>query len=125
MMKNAGITLFISMLMLGGIAHAGTQSLVTAPINSVFGDSDTVFCNAVNIGTKPIDITFESRDVNGVIVSTLGPITVQPGAVHGLQEVATSQYCRFLIKGSKKNVRAQAVYYNTPGTHYLLSVPAQ
>ena len=122
---NTGSAVLLSVLMFGGIAHAGTQSLVTAPMNSMFGDSDTLFCQAVNVGTKPIAITFESHNVSGAIVTTLGPMTLQPGGVRGLQEVSAAQYCRFVIKGSKKNVRAHAVYYNTPGPHFLLSVPAQ
>lgn len=105
-------------------AEAGVTTLVTAPANSTFGDSDTVFCQVVNIGKKPLPITITTRNVSGVVVSTKD-VTIAPGAVDGLQEGGTSQYCRFDVSGSKKNVRAQAIYYNTPGQHLLLTVPAQ
>jgi hypothetical protein len=117
------LTAAVLALALTGAAEAKSQTLYTAPANSVFGDSDTLFCQAVNVSNKTIDVTFESHDVNGNLVSTITH-TLNPGEVRGLQEGSTAQYCKFLVP-KRKSVRAQAIYYNTPGTHYLLAVPAQ
>jgi hypothetical protein len=112
-------------LLASATAEAGEQVLVTAPINSTFADSDTLFCQAVNVGKKPIEITFQSHAVMGNVVGLKGPVTLDPGEVDGLQELASAQYCKFLVTGSRKGVRAHAVYYDSANMRYLLSIPAQ
>jgi hypothetical protein len=119
------ILLVVALGVLVSGAWAGTQVLVTAPAQSPFGDSTALYCQAVNAGTKPIDVTFESHDGTGAVVSTLGPQTLAPGAVGFFIETGLADYCRFVVNGSKKNVRAMAIYYDGVGQHYLFTVPAQ
>jgi len=106
-------------------AWAATQALVTAPAESPFGNSTALYCQAVNAGTKPIDVTIESHNATGAVVSTKGPLTLAPGEVGFFLETLAAHYCRFVVNGSKRNVRAMAIYYDGPGQRYLFSVPAQ
>jgi hypothetical protein len=112
-------------LVVSSAVWAGTQALVTAPAQVPFGVATVLYCQAVNAGTKPVDVTFESHNASGAVVSTLGPQTIAPGAVGFFAESGLADYCRFVVNGSKKNLRAMAIYYDNVGGRYLIAVPAQ
>jgi hypothetical protein len=106
-------------------AHAGGKVLWTAPGLAGYPSTQTIYCDIVNVGTTPQDVTIEVLDYFGnATVSPLGPVTLAPesGQANGDFSGAGAR-CRFTVTGSTKKVRAMAVYDN--GSQYTIAVPAQ
>ena len=107
-------------------AHAG-KVLWTAPALAAYpaGSGRTIYCDVVNVGTTPQDVTIDILDYFGTVVNTAGPITLPPetGNALGASNDFNSARCRFTVTGSTKKVRAMAVYDN--GSDYTIAVPAQ
>jgi hypothetical protein len=102
-------------------AHAGSKSLLSAPIPAGTG---TVYCDVTNIDpTNPIDVTGEIDDINGVAVHGPSTQTVLPGTGTFFgPSSGSAAYCKLTVNGSTKNLRAMGIYDN--GTDYTVSLPA-
>jgi len=104
-------------------AHAATV-LATAPADASYPNTQTLYCDVVNKGTKPVTVTIEAIEYDGTVDATLAAAVLAPATGTFLQGGGTSAWCRFtVISGSAHNLRAMGVYDN--GTNYVLSVPAQ
>ena len=104
-------------------AHAG-KVLWTAPALAAYPSTQTIYCDIVNVGTTPQDVTIDVLDYFGNLIQGGFPQTLPPeqGTAVGDASGAGAR-CRFTVTGSTKKVRAMAVYDN--GTNYTISVPAQ
>jgi hypothetical protein len=125
-MKNGiGRTLAAGLLLatIATSAHAG-KVLWTAPALGAYPSTQTVYCDIVNVGTTPQDVTIDILDYFGNVV--LGgfsqPLAPEQGTALGDGSGAGAR-CRFTVTGSTKKVRAMAVYDN--GSQYTIAVPAQ
>jgi hypothetical protein len=107
-------------------AHAGGKVLWTPPALASYpsGSGRTIFCDVVNVGTTPQDVTIEILDYFGAVVTSVGPTTLaaESGTAWGDSGFSSAR-CRFTVTGSTKKIRAMAIYDN--GTDYTVSVPAQ
>jgi hypothetical protein len=110
-------------------ASAGTSQagkvLWTAPALHMYPTNQTLYCDVVNVGTTPQDVTIEILDyygavTSGPVTSTLGP---EQGNALGEASPLGGARCRFTVSGSTKKVRAIAVYDN--GSAYTVAFPAQ
>ena len=125
-MKNGiGRTLAAGMLLatLTTSAHAG-KVLWTAPALGAYPTLQTIYCDIVNVGTTPQDVTIDILDYFGnpvgfQVVQTLAPET---GTANG-DGSGSGARCRFTVSGSTKKVRAMAIYDD--GSAYTVAVPAQ
>jgi hypothetical protein len=106
-------------------AHAGAKVMVTAPAMHIYPAAQTMYCDIVNVGKVPADVTIEAVDYFGSV--TAGPITQTLPPFNGtaLGDSATDggAFCRFTVSGSTKSFRAMAIYDN--GSSYTVAVPAQ
>ena len=104
-----------------GTAQAG-KVLWTAPADASFPGNQTIYCDAVNVGTTPQQVTFEILDNTGSVVGGPSSIVLPPEQGNALGSFGGGTRCRFTVSGSTKKVRAVAVYDN--GSGYTLAVPA-
>ena len=125
MKNNIGRTLIAGMLLatLATSAHAG-KVLWTAPALAAYPSLQTIYCDIVNVGTTPQDVTIDILDYFGnpvgfPLTQTLAPET---GTANG-DGSGSGARCRFTLTGSTKKVRAMAIYDN--GSGYTVAIPAQ
>jgi hypothetical protein len=106
-------------------AFAGNNILYTAPALHVYPTDQTLYCDVLNVGSKPVDVTIEILDYFGVATTAPVTSTLQPGQGNALGEGAPlgGAYCRFTSTGSKKTLRGVAVYDD--GSTYTMAIPAQ
>jgi hypothetical protein len=125
MKTSIGRTLAAGMLLatITTSAHAG-KVLWTAPALGAYPTTQTIYCDVVNVGTTPQDVTIDVLDYFGNLIQGGFPQTLAPeqGTADGDGSGACAR-CRFTVTGSTKRVRAMAVYDN--GSQYTIAVPAQ
>ena len=105
-------------------AHAAT--LYTQGASSIA--AETLYCQAVNVKSAPVDVTIEVHHIDGTVLSSSnGPITIQPGHIAGRSSSQSgADYCKFIVAGSKRAVRAAAFFSNPANNdEYTVAVPAQ
>lgn len=109
-------------LALGGTARAGTP-LASAPVE-IDTHGWTMFCDASNVGTSPVQIVTEYLNFGGTVKESHGPKTLDPG--YGVSYASVpgdgTAYCRItVVSGNPKSVRAMALIANGAG-RYLSSL---
>jgi hypothetical protein len=105
-------------------AHA-TKTLNTAPALDFFLGGEKLYCNIVNTGTSAVDVTIQVRYDNGM-VQAQGTTTLQPGHYDVLSAGnLVSAYCRFVIQGSSRGIRAEGVYIDPQTGDRTVAVPAR
>lgn len=107
---------------LGGTARAGTV-LGSAPVE-IDSHGWTMFCDASNVGTAPVQIVTEYCNFAGDVKQSYGPQTVDPGqgVSHASVPGSGTAYCRVtVVSGNAKSVRALALIANASG-RYLSSL---
>jgi hypothetical protein len=113
-------------LTVGSSASAGSKLLATAPAFAGYPgvNSHTLYCDCVNVGTKPVDVFVEILEYNGTVV-TSQTFTLAPGTGNALTGGSgVGAWCRFTpTAGSTKNLRGVAIYDD--GTAYRAAIPAQ
>ena len=127
MLKSSFLVATMAIALSTATAHAGGGKVLwTPPALALYPASQTIYCDAVNVGKVQQDVTFEVLDYYGNV--TTGPITVtllpetgsalgEPNGVNG------GARCRFTATGSAKSLRAMAVYDNSSA--YTVALPAQ
>ena len=125
-MKSWSFTLAIGLLTiaLAAPAHA-TKVLYTAPALDFFSGGEKLFCNVVNAGTSTVDVTIEAHYDDGTL-QAMGSLPLAPGHYNVLtaQNLA-SAYCRFVIQGPARGIRAEAVYIDLQTGERTVTVPAR
>jgi hypothetical protein len=123
-MKKISIALAVVTLVSMASATQAATILATAPARASYPNSQTIYCDAVNAGTKPVTLTFEAVQYDGTVDASNVDVVMAPGTGDGIPGGAESAWCRFTVtKGSAKSIRAMAVY-DDAGT-YVMSVPAR
>ena len=91
----------------------------------IYPAQQTLYCDIVNVGTKPINATIEILDYFGNVTTGPASSSLAPFNGNALGEGGANAgaYCRFTVNTSKKNVRAVGVYDNN--TSYQMAIPAQ
>lgn len=106
----------VAALTLAPMAHAASV-LVTSPL----ARGGVAFaCQIANVGTADINVTIETVQGNGAVISTFRT-SIVPGSSFGVGRLANdgsrTLYCRFTLnKGSKNKVRANACAYSSMDT---------
>jgi hypothetical protein len=124
MIKRIGTVMAAGMLLatLATSAHAG-KVLWTAPAQGAYPGLQTLFCDIVNVGTTPQEVTIDILDYFGNVVQ--GPLqqllVPEQGTALG-DGSGSGARCRFTVSGSTKKVRAIAMYDN--GSAYTVAIPA-
>jgi hypothetical protein len=105
-------------------AHA-TKTLNTASALDFFSGGEKLYCNIVNTGTSAVNVTIQARYDNGMLQAQ-GSILLQPGQYDVLSAGnLVSSYCRFVIQGSSRGIRAEGVYIDPQTGHRTVAVPAR
>jgi hypothetical protein len=100
--------------------------LYTAPAETGLGQvAERMWCSAVNTSTAPITVTIDGMDYKGDVVSTSGPLTVEPDESPIRALLNGSVYCRFTVSGSARKVVAGAFYARLSDSKLVSFVPAQ
>jgi hypothetical protein len=125
-MKAWTSTLVMGALAVGLAAPAhATKTLNTAPALDFFSGGEQLYCNVVNTGTSVVEVTMQARYDNGM-VQAQGTTSLQPGHYTALWAGnVVSAYCRFMIQGSSRGIRAEGVYIDPQTGHRTVAVPAR
>lgn len=123
MSKISMVLAVATLVSMTSTARAGGV-LVTAPASASYPTAQTLYCDALNAGTKPLTITFEAVQYDGTVDASQVDTILAPGQGDALLAAGGSAYCRFTVtKGSSKKVRAAALYDD--GAGYTVAIPAQ
>lgn len=105
-------------------AHA-TKVLNTAPALDFLLGNEQLFCNVANVGTSTVSVTIEAHYDSGLL-QAMSTISLAPGEYTVLSNKnAILAYCRFVIQGSSRGIRADGVYIDTQTGERTLTVPAR
>jgi hypothetical protein len=107
----------VACLLFAGSAHAGGV-LYTGGVYTGAGTSTV--CRVTNVGKRPIDVTVEPMDADGVAEST-NTATFPVGNSSGYPGTENTRYCKFTVhKGGKKSIRATMHVSNATGMLVVL-----
>ena len=97
--------------------------LETPPID---GDGDAIYCQIRNVGSTPMTATIEGLSSYGNTGSS-SSVTLPRGGVasHLAGGALPPTSCRFMVSGSRKNVRAISLYWSPTAAAYKLALPAR
>lgn len=117
-----GLALAVAGLALGGRAEAA--ALFTAPAQASFA-GEQMLCDALNAGRTPVLMTIEVRDYSGSVVDATQQFYFPAGDTASyVSTKAAAAYCKFIVVGSPKRIRAQAIYTYVNGSRTIV-VPAK
>ena len=104
------------------LATAASADTTLSTSSFVASATQDVWCNVTNLGTKPVTVTMEHVNIDGMVLMT-GTLEIVPqGSDSTSMDGAGLVRCRFTGKFSRKSVRAVAFLLDG-GT--VLSVPAE
>jgi hypothetical protein len=119
--------------LLGVGVAAADQVLATAPARA--SGTGTIICTVANISTKPVTVFTEIFDSNGAIPQESESLPLQGTQVTLAPNNAAATnsfegagwFCKFTItQGSKRDIRAQAIFWDLNGMgEYDMAIPAQ
>jgi len=124
-MKAWRYALAMGALAIGLAAPAHAKVLYTAPSSDDFF-GEKLYCNVVNTGSSTVNVIIEARYGDGT-VQGMGTVSLDPGhyTVLTAGNNWTAMYCRFVIQGSSRGIRAEGVYVDPQTGNRTVSVPAR
>jgi|SRR5262245_8298342 len=110
-------------LAIAGVARAAAV-LETPPVMAK--EDHVIWCQLRNVGSTPMTATIEGFGFYDIPVNS-SSVTLPPGgaASHLAGNDFFMSSCRFTVSGSKKNVRAIALYWSPAAAAYKLALPAR
>jgi hypothetical protein len=100
-----------------GPAHAGSV-LFTA--GTYTGPGTTTVCRVTNVSSRPVDVTVEPMDGDGIAESS-NTATFPPGNSSGYSGTTNTRYCKFtILKGGKKAIRGSMQVTDAAGLLVVL-----
>jgi hypothetical protein len=117
---------FLSLAVAGLALTAPAQAAVvrTAPASAAYAGA-VLLCEDVIAKSSMVTITIEARDYNGNLIDSIGPYPDSGGGASSWAPDPGAAYCKFIIAGSSKSIRAQAVYVDPATGHRMVAIPAR
>lgn len=125
-MRTARSILVMALLGVGLAAPAhAAKRLNTAPALDYFSGGEKLYCNVVNTGQSTVKVTIQMRYDNGMLQAQTST-SLEPASYDVLSVAnSVSAYCRFIVHGSAKGIRAAGLYIDPQTGHRMVTVPAR